>query len=268
MERNLLSFGDLRRFLRAARQVVPPLALALAGLGSTGAGAAAQTIRGTLLDRDTNQPINLGRVVLITESGDTVTSALTNPRGLFSLTSPHPGGFYLKASTLGYLDTTAGIFDLQVNGEMSLEFRIRPKPLSLEEIVVKTTGRPVQQGELIRNGFYQRLTSGLGAFITPETIGKSQALKTSDLFFGLGRVDVVPDGGHNRVMMLNPMGPCTPAVYMDGIPLASDGDLDAIVMLPDVEAIEVYRGGAELPLQFGGTASGGCGAIVIWTKGR
>lgn len=262
-----MSFLHPRTVVQAGRRAATSVALALATLAFAGVGARAQTIRGTLLDRDTNQPISLARVILITESGDTVTSGLTNPRGLFSLSSPRPGGFYLKATSLGYFDTTAGIFDLDVNGEMSLEFRVRPKPLTLEEIVVKTTGRPVRQGELIRNGFYQRMTTGLGAFITPEVIGKSPAQKMSDLFFGLGRVEVVADGGHNRVMMLNPMGSCTPAVYMDGIPVASDGDLDAMVMLPDVEAVEVYRGGAELPLQFGGTTTQGCGAIVIWTKG-
>jgi hypothetical protein len=67
-------------------------------------------------------------------------------------------------------------------------------------------------------------------------------------------------------MMTNPMGSCTPPVFLDGIPVMSDGDLDALVLLRDVEAVEVYRGSAELPLQYGGS-NGACGAIVIWTKG-
>jgi hypothetical protein len=243
------------------------MALALLLLGASAAGVRAQTIRGTLLDRDSNQPIAAARLVMISESGDSVATALTNDRGLFSLSSPRAGGYYLKASSLGYHESTVGIFDLDPAGVMSVEFRLRPQPLTLEEVVVRATGRPVQQGALIRNGFYDRMTTGLGRFLTPDAIGKSMATRITDLFYGLGRVDVVPDGGRFRVLMTNPMGSCVPALYLDGIPLANDGDLEAAVMLPDVEAVEVYRGGAELPLQFGGTSAQGCGAIVIWTKG-
>jgi hypothetical protein len=240
--------------------------LALASLCLPGARLRAQTLGGTLLDRDTSLPIGFARLVLISESGDSVTATLSNAGGLFSLKAPRPGSYYLKASSLGYQERTVGIFDLGPGGEMSIEFRLPPKPLTLEEIVVRATGRPVQQGALIRNGFYDRMTAGLGRFITPAEIAKSPARRVSDLFYGVGRVEVVPDGGRNRVMMMNPMGPCVPPLYLDGIPVINDGDLDAMVLLPDVEAIEVYRGSAELPLQYGGTG-GACGAILIWTKG-
>jgi hypothetical protein len=228
----------------------------------------AQTIRGTLLDRESSQPISLGRIVLISESGDSVDTTLSNARGLFEVSSLTAGAYYLKATSLAYQESTVGIFDLGPNGTMSIEFRLRPKPLTLEEIVVRATGRPVQQGHLIRNGFYDRMTAGLGRFITPAEIGKSAALKASDLFYGLGRVDVVLEGGRSLVRMMNPMGSCIPAFFVDGFPLISDdGDVDALISLADVEAVEVYRGGAELPLQYGGTMTGGCGAVVIWTKG-
>jgi hypothetical protein len=242
--------------------------LALLGFCLQGSSASAQIIRGALLDRDSNQPIALGRIVLISESGDSVDTTLSNARGLFEVSSLTPGAYYLKATSLGYQDSTVGIFDLGASGTMSLEFRLRPKPLTLEEIVVKATGRPVQQGALIRNGFYDRMTAGLGRFITPADIGKSAALKPSDLFYGLGRVEVLLEGGRSLVRMLNPMGPCIPAFFVDGFPLISDdGDVDALISLTDVEAVEVYRGSSELPLQYGGTTTGGCGAVVIWTKG-
>lgn len=43
--------------------------------------------------------------------------------------------------------------------------------------------------------------------------------------------------------------------------------LDDVVMPEDVEAVEVYRRGLEVPAKFGGTSiSTQCGVIVIWTR--
>jgi hypothetical protein len=42
-------------------------------------------------------------------------------------------------------------------------------------------------------------------------------------------------------------------------------DLRRFISVNDIEAIEVYRSAAGIPIQFGG-ASGQCGAVVLWTK--
>lgn len=226
----------------------------------------AQTIQGTLRDRNTDQPIATARVVLLTEAGDSAASTITNASGRFVVRSPEPGSFRLHASALGYRETTAGIFDLEAGGEMSVEFRIYPVPIALDEIVVSTRPGLVREGALLTNGFYQRMMSGLGRFITPADIEKSQALKLTELLYGIPRVSVLPEFGGNRVVMMAPMGECGPSVYVDGILVSADGrDLD-LLTLSVVEAVEVYRGAAELPLQWSGTAARGCGAIVVWTK--
>jgi hypothetical protein len=237
------------------------LALALA----LGPGAAAQTIRGTLRDRDTDRPIQFGRVMLLTESGDSVAATLTNADGRFSVSAREPGGFYLKASALAYRETTAGIFDLDRGGEMTLEFRIYSVPINLGEILVNAPGG-VRPGALIENGFYQRMQSGLGRFFTPAELQKTMALKATDVFFNIPRVSVVPDGLGYRVKMLAPLGDCDPTLWVDGVPLIGGATDQNLPPMSVIEAIEVYRGGAELPLQWGGTTSQGCGAIVVWTK--
>lgn len=70
---------------------------------------------------------------------------------------------------------------------------------------------------------------------------------------------------------------CEPAVWIDGSKMQTantdgrlqDGDfsqgLDAYVSPEDVAAIEVYRGIAGTPFEWGGM-NNACGAIVIWTK--
>jgi hypothetical protein len=249
----------IRRFLARS--------LLLAGALAVGARVGeAQTIRGTLKDRETDQPVPFARVVLLTERGDSVAATLTNASGRFSLTSPEAGGFYLKASALAYRETTAGIFDLERGGEMTLEFRIYSVPINLGEILVTAPGG-VRPGALIQNGFYQRMQSGMGRFLTPSDIDKATALRPSELLFNIPRVSLVDDGGRgNRIVMSAPMGDCSPPLYVDGVLVsraASDMDLPPVLT---IEAIEVYRGASEVPLQWGGTMAQGCGVIVVWTK--
>jgi hypothetical protein len=48
------------------------------------------------------------------------------------------------------------------------------------------------------------------------------------------------------------------------MPLTTEGDIDRVVPLEWVEAIEVYRRPAEMPAEF--LNDGACGAVGIWTR--
>jgi len=252
--------------MRRTRRV-PLLGFAVvAALAGEGSSAAAQTLRGTLLDRETNQPIAVARLFLIGSSGDTVAVGVSSSGGAFSLRSPEAGDFYLSASVLGYRETTVGVFELSKDGEISVEFRIMPAAIEVEGITVNLEG-VVREPWLISNGFYGRLQSGLGRFLTPADIEKSRVLKVTELLYSMPRVDVVSENGRDRVMMMSPLGACAPNIYVDGLLMSTDGrDVDMIAPLIAVEAVEVYVGAAQLPLQWSGTGARGCGAIVIWTK--
>ena len=225
----------------------------------------AQTIQGSLRDRETDVPIGFGRLVLLSEAGDSLASVLTNQDGLFSIRATQPGSYYLRASALGYKETTAGIFDLDGGGSITLQFRIFSAPITLEGIVATAPER-VRPAALIRNGFYDRMTGGMGRFLTPADIDKANALTPSELLLNIPRVNV-PTASDEVITMLAPFGDCGPMLYVDGILVSrapTPRELPAVI---DIEAIEVYRGAAEVPLQWGGTAAQGCGVIVVWTKG-
>ena len=207
----------------------------------------AQTIRGTLLERDSNRPIYLGFVALYTESGDPV----------------DPGNFLLLAAALGHRETTVGVFELGEGGELAVEFRIPLEPLTLDGLLVQAD-RVGQEPALVLNGFSRRMQQGLGRFITPADIESSPAFRTSDLFVGILGVSVVGD----RVQVRTFRGLCTPRIFLDGMPIASNilgSDMDLIVSLEALAAVEVYRRVAEVPLQYGGSQAG-CGVILFWTK--
>lgn len=258
--------------------------------------AAAQTIDGTLMDLDTGQPIPSGLVLMFTEAGDSVAMTVTDEQGRFTVTSPEPGSFLLLASALGYEETAAGVFELGADGVMSVEYRIEPEPLPIDEIVVSIE-RPVLRHRLVRNGFVRRLQRGLGAFVTPHDIEESPASSTEQLLEHIPGVRVAearvlrsttvagesvvaslprPDVGET-VQIRGPGGAyCTPTVYVDGIRSAYSTDptspsvaftLSSLAPLAVVEAVEVYRRPAEVPVEYSprGSGANSCGVLVVWT---
>ena len=261
------------------RGLVPTL---LATLAFGVSPAQGQTIVGRLMEVDTDQPIELGLIIMLTEDGDSVTSTITDTDGDFRISSRDPGNFILVAAAFGYRETRAGIFELGDGGEMDIEFRVVPQPMPLEEMIV-ALDRPALQHSLIRNGFVRRLQRGLGRFITPVEIERSYATATAELFRGIpGLVVNRPGGGvfshmGEQVQMRGPTGLCTPDIYLDGARVTYDiyglMSLENLVPLDVVDAVEVYRRAAEVPIEYGGTQAsdgrgGPCGVLVFWTKRR
>lgn len=252
----------------------------------------AQTINGTLIDLQSDQPIPLGLVIMFTESGDSVTSTVTDVAGSFSVSSPTPGSFVLLAGALGYRETPAGAFELGDGGVMEVEYRLAPEPMPIDALVV-SLDRPVQAHRLVSNGFVRRFQRGLGAFVTPHDIEESTARSTEGLLTHIPGVRVTevriarevaggewtiyprPDVGE-VVQIRGPGGGwCTPTVYVDGVRTFYDTDmtsyaqaltLSTVTPLGSVEAIEVYRRPAEIPVEFSPGPQSDCGVLVVWTK--
>ena len=240
-----------------------------------------QTISGRLLDLDTDLPISLGLVMMYTESGDSVAATISSPTGHFTLTSPTPGSFMLLAAALGYEETPAGVFELGSGGSMTVDYRLPPQPLPIDELVV-SLNRPVQAHHLVRNGFVRRFQRGMGVFVTPYEIERSAARSTEALLEGMPgiRVGPVRDMGVPRpdvetIQIRMPDGSaCEPTVYLDGIwvPYSPDAglSLSGVAPLGTVEAVEVYRRPAEIPVEYTIRTSQrtgpGCGVLLVWTK--
>lgn len=258
-------------------------AVALVLAGGAAAPASTQTIDGTLMEVETDQPISLGLIIMMTESGDSVTSAVTDGNGRFSISSEEPGSFLLLASAFGFKETAAGVFELGEGASMDIEFRIAAAPMPIDGLLVSLQ-RPVLEHNLVRNGFVRRVTRGLGHFLTPVSIEESEARTAADLFRGVPGVFVVTPGGGlgayrgDVVRMLAQGGYCAPTIYLDGVRLSpnmtNDTALEALVPLAQIEAVEIYRRPAEIPIEYAMTGSatssgvGPCGVLVIWTKSR
>lgn len=272
----------------SARRGIPRPRILLATLLSLLVGGAVaplhgQTINGTLMEVESDQPISLGLVLMMTESGDSITSTVTNSRGEFRISSDEPGSFILVASAFGFKETAAGVFELGDDAEMDVEFRIAAAPMPIDGLLVSLQ-RPVLEHNLVRNGFVRRITRGLGRFITPAEIEKSSARTAADLLRGIPGVHITRPGGAlqahqgEMVRLVSQNDYCAPTVYLDGARMSpqmtSQTAFDVLAPLQSIDAIEVYRRPAEVPIEYGMTASGAsygegpCGVIVVWTKTR
>ena len=151
----------------------------------------AQTIQGRLSETGSDQPIDLGFIAMLTESGDSVAVTITNENGFFSVTSAEPGSFLLHASALGYRESVDGVFDLGADGVMQIEFRLRRRAVTLEGLVVYAE-RVAKEPRLISNGFYNRARLGFGKFITPGDIAESLVFSTREAWRWRPLADKLP----------------------------------------------------------------------------
>ena len=165
---------------------------------------------------------------------------------------------------------------------MTLQYRLAPEPLGLDEILVLLDAPNALAPKLVRNGFVERMEYGFGHFLTPHDIQRAQDHRTVDL---LDRVPGVVLAGANtetyagRILRLQgPYGPCQPQVYLDGVRVEADkpGDVEALAPLSDLDAVEIYTRRSSVPLQYASGGWGGdsetldnnpCGVVLFWTKG-
>jgi hypothetical protein len=59
---------------------------------------------------------------------------------------------------------------------------------------------------------------------------------------------------------------CTPDVWLDGIRVQGDNNVESMVSVDDIRAIEVYASPQTVPAQF--TSLTGCGVFLMWTGPR
>lgn len=228
----------------------------------------AQTLRGRVSDGRTQEPLADVLVSLLDEDADALATAETGPDGTFTLTAPAPGEYYIRGEKLSYQTVTDGIFVLEsADAVMSVAFFLNPAPTELEGIDVRIA-RAEARRRLRSAGFYQRAASGFGRFIGPDEIEKRPVFVFGDLLRGIPGIRF--DG--ETITFRNPSaGPggsqnCSPNIYIDEARVFADFGITTLIQPEEVEGIEVYRGVAQTPLEWGGI-NGACGALVIWTKG-
>ena len=242
------------------------LVIALCG---TAARAGAQEVRGRLLDATSRAPIVVSVVTLLDTAMVIVDRTYTDHEGRFILKAPMPGSYLVAAARAGYAPRIDGILDLPAGSRISIDFLLQPDAIRMNAINVDAA-RVAVEGRLDLQGFYEREKTGFGHFITPQALEKQPPLNAAHLLRGIAGVYTSSDGvgGTTVAMRGGRDGACTPAIYVDGVRVASGGQLviEDVVDTDDLLAVEVYARAIQAPLQYSGLSN--CGVILFWTRKR
>jgi TonB-dependent Receptor Plug Domain len=134
---------------------------------------------------------------------------------------------------------------------------------------------PARSSALGLQGFYDRQKLGHGVFLTDRQLQANPAGRLSSVLRMVPGVHVVQRREVPPVALAqgNRGVRCLMDVYLDGVLVAgralgerSSMSLDATA-LGQVEGVEVFRGAAEIPIQYR-TGTSACGVILMWTRHR
>lgn len=250
----------LRGFPNSYVMTATGLVLALLAL-LTGAThpAHAQILRGHLVDAASSRNVPFGKIVLLTELGDSVQATLADSTGYFAFKLSVPGIYRLRGSSLGYPPSTGSPVAVEEGRTVTVELRIAAVPLAMEPIIVVGKPRPWWQREKPPGhwAFWERKErnskAGIGKLFSREEIDEFGSFESLVNFYGQPRsrcreIPIIIDG------FPFPREPGMRGRLIDWLPISDT----------DVENIEIYRGPSQVPLEFGGFFP--CGVIAIWTK--
>lgn len=231
--------------------------------------AAAQMIRGVVVEDSTDRPISDVKVELLAADSTVLATSFSSVIGWFELVPQSAGQFLVRASHPAYrIDDTLAV-DVRPQEIITVVLRLSGGPIPLDPLIVKALDR--------LSGYRERARrAAFGRFITRADIDKYGAYSLSHAlrFTPEIRIERVRDGPFTTqgVFMRSFGDLCVPAVYLDGIPIPTGRvfDIDDLISAEAVEGIEVYRSAQTAPMEFRLSpfpeTDMMCGVVVVWSR--
>lgn len=239
----------------------------------------AQTFVGQLLDAESRIPLAAVQVQLLDSSGVLMLAATTDVQGRFTFHLREAGTFVLRADAAGYRSFISDPLSLAAQQTRTIEIQMPSLVTQLEPVVVTGERAPHSIG---LQRFEEHRQRGFGYFLDREDLEQRTPNTFTDVMWGIPGVQVVDLDDTFRPLNAPPVRPgtttlrmrgnldCAPSLYVDGmlfgnVDYVADGGIDNLIYAPDLEAVEVYRGPAEVPPDLN-TGAPGCGVIAVWTR--
>ncbi|AHG90456.1 TonB-dependent receptor plug [Gemmatirosa kalamazoonensis] len=185
----------------------------------------------------------------------------TTDNGAFSLGGLPAGTYSLEVRAIGYEPKRVAV-DLSAKRPANVDVVLEKQVAVLAGVTV--TGQRTK-AETDYNGFLERKKNGFGRYFTQEDIENRNPMVMTDIMRMSPGMQVSPNGSFGYV--LRGRGGCTPEIFLDGMRVMQGADdLDNIVRPTEVSGVEVYNNASSAPAQYGGSAGGDCGVVLIWTK--
>ena len=213
---------------------------------------------GRIFDANTRKPVVAADVVLKERGQRTI----TNSYGYFSFGTLPWGVYTLDVATLGYGERSLAV---RVAGDLTqiAEIALSAEALELEGLNVTVERRAAL---LDIDGLVRRMGAGFGTVLARDVMERRPNARVSDLLREVSGVQVNTRGFETQLEVRGHA--CTPNVFVDGFPRMWDPSegFDGLLS-SELEAVEVYKGWAEIPGEF--VLPGQirpCMAVAIWTR--
>lgn len=221
------------------------------------------TLVGVVADSLTGDPL-AGAFVSIVGHDMTV---LTGMNGRFALAGVGSGDMTIEIRRPGFRPGAVA-FEMTVTRTVTVDLGtvvLSPLVVEMDPVVVEATE---VENKLNRVGFFQRMNTEQGTFLTLEEIERRNPRNTSELVRRIPGFQVGTDGSIASRRGVPGMGQafqtCAIEYYIDGV--HADGSRVDDVLPAAVVAMEVYTGAATIPPAFRISGNARCGVVVIWTR--
>ncbi|HLB36408.1 MAG TPA: carboxypeptidase regulatory-like domain-containing protein [Gemmatimonadales bacterium] len=202
---------------------------------------------------------------------------VTDPTGRVVLEAVPPGTHTLVVRRIGHealelVVTVPGTDTVRLPaGWLALE----AVPFVLDTVVA--TGELEGRRMLELAGFYGRRRAGFGDHVTREEFEAYFPSEIADILRRLPAAGVRPNPNYGRSWRRGGADPrrwivgsgdgCPALLFLDGVFIgdASKVDLESVLAVNQVEAVEAYNGPSQMPVEFNRTGSR-CGVVVFWTR--
>jgi hypothetical protein len=218
------------------------------------------TLSGRVLEAGTTDPVPAAEVRV----AGTPLVQTTRADGRFSFLKVPPGDYVLEVSHIGFEKVTDSL-RVAYASNVDVAVKMTTAAIALQPIEVNT-----RLMHLDRVGFYERKDRGLGgSYISRDQIERMLPTLASDLLRTLPGITLVPRPNNYGFVALG-RGGCAFRYIIDGGRTLGDYTIDDL-QWDWIEALEVYRGPADVPGEFTSHTSSeraNCGVIVVWTRRR
>ncbi len=220
--------------------------------------AADGRLSGTVRAADGGRPV-VGAKVAISGGPET----RTNERGEWALVAAPSGTRVMEVRAIGFYPERRPVNVIADAPPVRVA-------LSTMRAVLDTIKVSASRVAYDKSGFTERKRSGVGKYLTQRDIEVRGGVVASDIFRAVPGLTVErsADSGEPVISMRGAFGYCSPTVFLNGarLPNIEAGDIDIIVNLKDIRAVEIYSE-SSVPGEFKDfTRMDPCGSIVIWRR--
>ena len=238
------------------------------------APAHAQVIRGRVIDNASGEGVSTARVEAFAR-GNTGGRTRSAADGKFEVRLRAAGTFRLETERSGYRPSVTHDIPVAARETVYVEVRVAAATMQLDPLRVTARVAPPHRRSLELSGFYDRERMGIGRFIRREDFENRSNLTTAQIISRERGTIRMSQGPSEYIVFSRSSGVgarlrhgggyCVPQLYLDGMKIYSGKDVSQVVGPNQVEAIELYKSAAEIPVQYNGSNSA-CGVILVWTR--